>query len=102
MFSSEVGPRMASSRVSAPSCMTNDDDFTDDAVQQTKRHALQHLSTFDPMLPPCRICSEKASGFHYGANTCEACKVSASALYGPKIASPARPGPAKFRPGPAH
>lgn len=27
-----------------------------------------------PMLPPCRICSEKASGFHYGVNTCEACK----------------------------
>ncbi|ESO07457.1 hypothetical protein HELRODRAFT_137822, partial [Helobdella robusta] len=22
----------------------------------------------------CRICGEKASGFHYGANTCEACK----------------------------
>jgi Zinc finger, C4 type (two domains) len=29
----------------------------------------------EPMLPPCRICPEKASGFHYGANTCEACKV---------------------------
>jgi len=28
-----------------------------------------------PMLPPCRVCSEKASGFHYGVNTCEACKV---------------------------
>ena len=27
-------------------------------------------------LPPCRICGDKASGFHYGANTCEACKVS--------------------------
>lgn len=26
------------------------------------------------VLPPCRICGEKASGFHYGANTCEACK----------------------------
>ncbi|ESO83262.1 hypothetical protein LOTGIDRAFT_133697 [Lottia gigantea] len=26
------------------------------------------------MLPPCRVCGEKASGFHYGANTCEACK----------------------------
>ncbi|KAI0228749.1 Nuclear hormone receptor E75 [Lamellibrachia satsuma] len=26
------------------------------------------------MLPPCRICSERASGFHYGVNTCEACK----------------------------
>ncbi|XP_060074424.1 peroxisome proliferator-activated receptor alpha-like isoform X2 [Ylistrum balloti] len=27
-----------------------------------------------PMLPPCRVCGEKASGFHYGVNTCEACK----------------------------
>ncbi|KAK3593997.1 hypothetical protein CHS0354_040743 [Potamilus streckersoni] len=26
------------------------------------------------MLPPCRICHEKASGLHYGVNTCEACK----------------------------
>ena len=33
-----------------------------------------------PMLPPCRVCGEKASGFHYGANTCEACKVSATAM----------------------
>jgi hypothetical protein len=29
----------------------------------------------EPLLPPCRVCGEKASGFHYGANTCEACKV---------------------------
>lgn len=29
----------------------------------------------DPFLPPCRVCGQKASGFHYGANTCEACKV---------------------------
>lgn len=29
-------------------------------------------STF---LPPCRVCGDNASGFHYGANTCEACKV---------------------------
>jgi len=28
------------------------------------------------VLPPCRVCGERASGFHYGANTCEACKVS--------------------------
>ncbi|KAL4225222.1 Nuclear receptor subfamily 1 group D member 1 [Mactra antiquata] len=26
------------------------------------------------LLPPCRVCGDKASGFHYGANTCEACK----------------------------
>ena len=35
----------------------------------------QTTSVVEPMLPPCRVCSEKASGFHYGANTCEACKV---------------------------
>ena len=29
----------------------------------------------EPLLPPCCVCGEKASGFHYGANTCEACKV---------------------------
>ncbi|XP_013414359.1 retinoic acid receptor beta isoform X3 [Lingula anatina] len=27
-----------------------------------------------PLLPPCRVCGEKASGLHYGINTCEACK----------------------------
>ncbi len=26
-------------------------------------------------LPPCIICGEKASGLHYGVNSCEACKV---------------------------
>ena len=26
-------------------------------------------------LPPCTICGEKASGLHYGVNSCEACKV---------------------------
>ncbi len=28
-----------------------------------------------PMLPPCVVCGGKATGYHYGANTCEACKV---------------------------
>lgn len=27
-----------------------------------------------PLLPPCRVCGDRASGYHYGVNTCEACK----------------------------
>lgn len=32
-------------------------------------------SSSQPSLPPCRVCLGKASGLHYGFNTCEACKV---------------------------
>ena len=31
---------------------------------------------YEPILPPCQVCGDNASGYHYGANTCEACKVS--------------------------
>ena len=48
------------------------------ALQKPSSKTLSKSSSsqsLPPMLPPCRVCGEKASGFHYGANTCEACKV---------------------------
>lgn len=32
------------------------------------------LTADNNTLPPCRVCGSAASGFHYGVNTCEACK----------------------------
>lgn len=46
-----------------------------DSSQDSPDSAQQPTSS-TPFLPPCRVCGEKASGFHYGVNTCEACKVS--------------------------
>ena len=50
-----------------------------DCVNPSKSDAgqspMSRPDRFPAMLPPCRICGEIASGFHYGANTCEACKV---------------------------
>lgn len=39
------------------------------------KHSKQHPPDPDD-LPPCRVCGERASGLHYGVNTCEPCKVS--------------------------
>ncbi|KAH9519242.1 hypothetical protein Btru_075036 [Bulinus truncatus] len=35
-----------------------------DSKQQQQQH----------VLPPCRVCGDDGAGFHYGVNTCEACK----------------------------
>ncbi|XP_025087054.1 nuclear receptor subfamily 1 group D member 1-like isoform X2 [Pomacea canaliculata] len=39
-----------------------------------KRSLSPGITLSGNLLPPCRICLDKASGFHYGLNTCEACK----------------------------
>lgn len=33
------------------------------------------------LLPPCKVCGGKASGFHFGVITCEACKVIMFSIY---------------------
>lgn len=47
----------------------------EDVTLETIHRKSSPRSQMTAFLPPCRICGDKASGFHYGANTCEACKV---------------------------
>ncbi|XP_005097829.2 uncharacterized protein LOC101861888 [Aplysia californica] len=47
--------------------------------ERTKRKRRQprdvsRLEEKSKSLPPCRVCKEQATGFHYGAHTCEGCK----------------------------
>lgn len=45
------------------------------STNYSRQNSTSSSSKTSHCLPPCRICGEKASGFHYGVNTCEACKV---------------------------
>ena len=45
-------------------------------VQRAKSDTAPGKLKFSPhVLPPCRVCAAQATGYHYGANTCEPCKV---------------------------
>lgn len=43
-------------------------------VKKTRKRVRNPDPPPEPILPPCSVCDEKSSGYHYGANTCEACK----------------------------
>ena len=57
---------------------TNSNNTNGDVIKDSNSAAKkkkQNRRSKYPLLPPCRICGDKSSGFHYGATTCEACKV---------------------------
>ena len=49
-----------------------DDESTTQTPDTTER---ANKRCRESTLPPCDICGHKASGLHYGVNSCEACKV---------------------------
>ena len=46
-------------------------------IQHDVHHYVPPSTIVIPMkiYPPCKVCNGKASGFHFGIMTCEACKV---------------------------
>ena len=59
-----------------PSEVRNTDEATKPSKRKRKRGKIQPpLPPPDVVLPQCLVCGSNSSGFHYGANTCEACKV---------------------------
>ncbi|XP_045180934.2 nuclear receptor ROR-beta-like [Mercenaria mercenaria] len=65
--SSSFSPSSCSLQVESPSNVIP-------KVKKTRKRVKNPDPPPEPILPPCSICDEKSSGYHYGANTCEACK----------------------------
>lgn len=79
-LSSNIHPNSSQIYISSGSESENEESETSYIPKHIRtkkvfKHSKQHPPDPDD-LPPCRVCGERASGLHYGVNTCEPCKVS--------------------------
>lgn len=82
----DCGPQLCGSLVQEQqpgdvSCSCPSDALPPDSSPSTGASAAAPGSdeNFPPLDLECRVCSDKASGFHYGVHACEGCKVSRQA-----------------------
>lgn len=61
--------------------LSSSGDWRTAGQRDVKMSSSSTTKTPSPLLPPCRVCRKKATGFHYGVNTCEACKVSPTFIF---------------------
>lgn len=77
-LSSNIHPNSSQIYISSGSASENEESETSYIPKHIRtkkvfKHSKQHPPDPDD-LPPCRVCGERASGLHYGVNTCEPCK----------------------------
>lgn len=71
-------PTQAPASATAPSTAASAAKFNTPAVVSVAtapKLAAAHSSTNGTKSPQCKVCSDESSGFHYGVDSCEGCKV---------------------------
>jgi hypothetical protein len=73
----DKSPRLSVKGRSLHTLKGDGDDTVSSSTHQIHKRPVDKTFAYpaEGILPPCKVCVDKASGYHFGAVTCEACKV---------------------------